>query len=334
MTRPPVLTWLRFPAGAGIIAVLVWRLGTGAFVSAFRMIDGWAVLISFAISVVTTVFSAWRWHLVARRLGLRLGFGTAVADYYRALFLNAALPGGVLGDVHRGVRHGRDSGDLGHGVRAVVLERTAGLVVLVLVGLALLPAWPGRISAGVGRALTSRPALLTAWACAVAVVLLGLLARRHHHRWRRALGRVLADVRLGLLARDVWPAVAGLSLSILVGHLGVFLVAAHVAGSSTPATRLLPLMVLALMAMALPLNLGGWGPREGVLAVAFGATGLGAQKGLTIAVVYGVLTFLASLPGAGVMLVRSFSRPGAAGPARTAAPASGGSAAPEPGSGP
>ena len=61
-------------------------------------------------------------------------------------------------------------------------------------------------------------------------------------------------------------------------------------------------MVLALLAMALPLNVGGWGPREGVTAWAFGAAGLGAAQGLTVAVVYGVLAFAASLPGVGVLV--------------------------------
>ena len=80
------------------------------------------------------MFSAWRWCLVARGLGLRLSLRGAVADYYKALFLNAALPGGVLGDVDRAVRHGKDEGDVGRSVRAVVLERTAGQIVLVAVG--------------------------------------------------------------------------------------------------------------------------------------------------------------------------------------------------------
>ena len=63
---------------------------------------------------------------------------TAVADYYRALFLNAVLPAGVLGDAHRALRHGRYAGDVGRGVRAVVLERTAGQVVLIGAGVTAL----------------------------------------------------------------------------------------------------------------------------------------------------------------------------------------------------
>ena len=55
----------------------------------------------------------------------------AVAAYYRSQFLNATLPGGVLGDVHRAVRHGRDVGDLGGRARSVVWDRGAGQAVQV-----------------------------------------------------------------------------------------------------------------------------------------------------------------------------------------------------------
>jgi len=63
-------------------------------------------------------------------------------------------------------------------------------------------------------------------------------------------------------------------------------------------------MLLALVVMGLPVNVGGWGPREGFVAWAFGVAGLGATLGLTVAVVYGVLAFVASLPGVGVILLR------------------------------
>jgi hypothetical protein len=85
-------------------------------------------------------------------------------------------------------------------------------------------------------------------------------------------------------------------------------VAARAAGSDASLLRLAPLMLLALLAMTLPVNIGGWGPREGVTAWAFGAAGLSATQGLTIAVVYGLFAFVAALPGAVVLIVRLVSR--------------------------
>lgn len=306
MDRSRWAAWLRMLAGLAILVALVWHLGSGAFVSGLRRIDAGTLLAGLGIGVLTTVCSAWRWSLVARGLGLRLPLGRAVADYYRALFLNAALPGGVLGDVHRAVRHGQTSGDLGRGVRAVVLERTAGQLVLLVAGAAVLLARPSPVLAPVARFLTSPAVALSAAAVAVLLTAaaLRLRARRGASRAERAVRRTLAEVRQGLLAREVWPGVALSSVAVLTGYLGMFVLAARVAGATAPVAELVPLVVLALLAMALPLNVGGWGPREGAAAWAFGAAGLGAAQGLTTAVIYGVLAFVASLPGAAVLLVR------------------------------
>ena len=82
-----------------------------------------------------------------------------------------------------------------------------------------------------------------------------------------------------------------------------------------------------MLAAVLP-NIGGWGPREGVTAWAFGAAGLGASLGVATAVVYGVMVFVA-MP-AGRRGPRR--RLGAAHPVGAVAPAaaSGGRAVPAP----
>ena len=304
MTRR-ALPWLRLSVGVGILTVLVWRLGTDAFVDGLRLIDGAAALAALGIGLLTTVFSVCRWCLVARRLGLPLSPATAVADYYRALFLNAVLPVGVLGDAHRAVSHGRRVGDVARGVRAVVLERAGGQVVLVVAGVAVLLLEPSLITTvahGVLPSLGVTISLLAGLTAVAAVT--AWFTRGATAKWRRAATAGLADVRVGLLARNAWPGVLLLSAVVLLGHLVLFLVAARTAGSAAPAWQLLPLMLLALLVMALPVNVGGFGPREAFSAVAFGAVGLGAELGLTTAVVYGLLTLVASLPGAAVLLFR------------------------------
>jgi uncharacterized membrane protein YbhN (UPF0104 family) len=223
------------------------------------------------------------------------------------LFFNAVLPGGVLGDVQRAVRHGQNAGDVGRGVRAVVLERTGGQVVLIVVAVAVLLAQPPSLTAAEVHDIAMIPGVAVAAAalCVLAVVLAaGIRRGRSASRWGRAFATALADVRVGLLSRHTWPGVVILSATALAGHLALFLVAARTAGSTGPVVQLMPLMVLALLAMGLPVNVGGWGPRESVSALAFGAAGLGATQGLTVAVVYGVLTLVASLPGAVVVALR------------------------------
>jgi hypothetical protein len=111
-----------------------------------------------------------------------------------------------------------------------------------------------------------------------------------------------------VFSRRNGPGVALASTVAVAGHLATFLVAARAAGAAAPLTRLVPLGLLVLLAMAVPVNFGGWGPREGAAAWAFGAAGLSATLGVSTAVVYGVLVLSATAPGAGVLVARWIAR--------------------------
>jgi uncharacterized membrane protein YbhN (UPF0104 family) len=127
------------------VTVLVWHLGTGPFLDGVRTVDGRALLAAAGVFFLTTVCAAWRWTIVSRGLGVRLSLPAAVAAYYQAVFLNVTLPGGVVGDVHRGISHGRDVSDVGRGLRAVAWERFAGQVVQVVLTVAVLLVLPSPV---------------------------------------------------------------------------------------------------------------------------------------------------------------------------------------------
>jgi len=297
--RRSLWSWVRVLGGVGILAFLVWRLGTGAFLDGLRLIDGWALGAALGIGALTTWCCAWRWSLVAGGLGIRLPVWTAVVHCYRSVFLNATLPGGVLGDVHRAVRHGRDVGDVGRGIRAVVWERSAGQVVQAAIALVVLSVFPSPV-----RAYLPVAAGLVLLGGLAAVLLARVLPNGGASRWARALRTARSDIREGLLGRRNWLGIVVASAVVVLGHLATFLVAAHTAGATAPLSRLAPLTLLALLAMGLPANIGGFGPREGVAAWAFGAAGLTAAQGVSTAVVYGALVLVSSLPGAAVPLIR------------------------------
>jgi glycosyltransferase 2 family protein len=278
--------WARL-AAAAVLVVLVWRVGTGPFLDGLRAVDIGALAAAAGLALLTTVCCAWRWRIVARGLGVDLPLVTAVAAYYRSLFLNVTLPGGVVGDVHRG---------LSLGVRAVAWERSAGQVVQVVLTVAVLLVAPSPVRAAM-------PVVALALLVAVAGVALAASAWPGvgESRWARLRRAVARDLRDGLLAGRAWPAVALLSALVVAGHAVTFLVAARTAGATAPLSEMLPLALLVLLVAALP-NVGGWGPREGVTAWAFAAAGLGASRGVATAVVYGAMVFVASLPGAMVLV--------------------------------
>jgi hypothetical protein len=100
------------------------------------------------------------------------------------------------------------------------------------------------------------------------------------------------------------------SLIVVGAHLGMFLLASRAAGVHGSPLQLLPLAVVVLVAAAVPLNVAGWGPREGAAVWVFAATDWGAAAGASVATAFGVLTLVAVLPGAVVLLAgRRRSRP-------------------------
>lgn len=296
--------FVRLGTAVAVLAVIAIRLGTGPFVRGLESVDGRSLTAAAAIAAVSTACCAWRWCLVARGLGVPLPFRSAVAAYYRSQFLNSALPGGVVGDIHRGISHGRDAGDLGRGLRAVAWERTAGQAVQVVAAVLVLVALSSPVRAAMPVVLCCAAVCLVA-----AVLSVRAAARSGSSRWGRAARAVLADLRDGVAARTQWPGVAGASVVVVAGHAATFLIAARAAGVSAPFTVLLPITMLVLLGATVPTNLGGWGPREGVAAWAFASAGLGGAHGVAAATAYGVLAAVATVPGAIVLIAGWLGHP-------------------------
>jgi glycosyltransferase 2 family protein len=283
--------------GAAVLGFVLWRTGTGPVVAGLRALDARTLLLGVVLAFLTTVANAWRWQLVARGLRVGVALHTAVASYYRSQLLNATLPGGVLGDVHRGLHHGRSAGATGLALRAVAWERLAGQVVqagLVLLGLALLPSPLRGYLPVVGLVLVA--GCVAAWA-------LWRAGRARVPAPPRLLRAVAADVRRGLLPRETWPGIVLASAVAVVGYVATYLLAARAVGVTASPERLVPLVLLVLLAAGLPVNLAGWGPREGMAAWSFGAAGLGAAHGVATSVAYGALMLVGTLPGVVVLLL-------------------------------
>ena len=192
--------------------------------------------------------------------------------------------------------------DVSRGLRAVAWERSAGQVVQAVLTVVVLIALPSPVRSWMP---------LVAIALGVAVLGILLLARMRPAAGRSRLARVrntvTADIRDGLLARRAWLAITLLSAVALGGSAVTFMIAARTAGTDASVSRMLPLALLVMLAMVLP-SVAGWGPREGVTAWAFAAAGLGADRGVATAVVYGIMVFVASLPGAAFLVLGWFRR--------------------------
>ena len=306
--------WARPLGGAAVLGVVLWRLGGSGPGEAVRALDAGALALAAAVGAVTTLCAAWRWRLVAHALGADLSMTSAVGACYRAQFVNVAVPGGVLGDVERGVTHGRDVADVGRGVRTVAWERAAGQVVLagstavVLLAGSRTVALPAASSTATFAAIAGVVVAVVVVAVAVLAVAspTGHRAARLRDRGGRAVRLVVTECRRLANVRTLLGVVTA-SLVVLAGHVATFLLAVSTVGVRMPLADLLPLTLLVLLVAGVPLNIAGWGLREGAAAWGFGAAGVGADRGLAVAVAYGALVLVATLPGA-VLLLAGRSR--------------------------
>ena len=175
--------------GVGVLIAVVVHVGSGPFVQGLLSIDLRVIAATFVLSAAATLAAAWRWSIIAGRLGVGLRFTEAVGMYYRSQFLNTVLPGGVVGDVQRAVTQGRNAGNVAQAARAVVIERTMGQVVQIALAV-IVVAWFG---------LEFEGYLLPALGIGLAVLAVAVLATAAASvRARCALRRELDELSAGV----------------------------------------------------------------------------------------------------------------------------------------
>ncbi len=290
---PRIRLWGQVLAGLAILAALALHVGAEAFLVGIASITLPAVVAAAGLGAIATIAAAWRWRIVARRLGLALGWRRAVAAYYRSQFLNSVLPGGVVGDVHRALWHGRD-GDRAHAARAVVAERAAGQAVQVVLLVALVLSLPGWID-------TSAIGIVLLIVGVVAAI--GVGAAVASRRVRAAASREARHLRVMFGHPGAALGAALASLVVVACHVATFLVACAAVGVAATPQTLVAVSLVAVLAAGIPLGVGGWGPREAAAAWAFTAAGLDAAAGVAASTAFGVLALLSVAPGALVIVV-------------------------------
>jgi uncharacterized membrane protein YbhN (UPF0104 family) len=287
---------VRTGVSLSLLAVLAWVLDAGALLDRIAGFDARWALLAIAISLPQVLILAFRWQFTAARLGLHLPFGTAVREYYLAIFLNQVLPGGVVGDVSRAWRHGQAGSErrVGPAARAVILERASGQVVMGAVAalsFASLPLAFGVFPTTLGLALGG-------------IGVAALAAHFVFRRWPRSglLAGIGRDVHAALLARDALPTQLITSTLVVGTFFATYVVAARAVGVTTPLLTLLPLVAPVLLSMLVPATVAGWGVREATAAALWGVVGLTVLDGVAISAAYGILVLISSLPGAVVLL--------------------------------
>ena len=272
--RRRFLRWGRIAITLSAVAYLASRVDPSEVVSAWRRLSVGAALFALIVAFAAVGVGIVRWRLLLRAYGAidlpswaRLGHLYLVGHFY-----NTYVPGGVGGDILRGIASRKAFGDVSWagattGVAVVFIERVLGVSALLAMAACayFIRPLPGLENVGLWAGLGLAAGVGALGGIALAPKLAPWLPKR------------LAEP-LGALPRfySMWPFIGAIVASLMIHLLNI--VAGHaIMHSLDPAVQFSSSAVAMPLVSAsgfFPFTVGGAGVREAAFAALYGTVGV------------------------------------------------------------
>ncbi len=301
--RHPWVLWARILVSGALLAVLVTKIHPDQFVPEERSLPGTLAFLAGGIVLMgaSIVVAAWRWQRVLAVFGAHVGLRRLASHYLAGQFVGNVLPSTVGGDVLRGARCGRDIDAPDVAFASVIIERLTGFVALpflIVVGFLMRPDLLGESNSWIAL-LTAGVTLLI-----LAVILAlagspGLAGRfKEHENWMRAIGAV--HIGVDRLRRNPGDALAalGAALAYQIAVVTAVYCAVHTIGLTIPNAAVLAFVPAVAIAQVLPVSIGGFGIREGMLALLLHPLGVPTGQAVAVGLLWYGMNLIVSVAGA------------------------------------
>jgi len=301
---------VKIAISAVLIAWLVYGTDSDMLADIISQVTFNSLFVAFAIMFGLSAVQAFRWVFVARAMDVGLPFRTAWVIVLIGLFFNQTLPSTVGGDAVRVWRLQRAGVRVGLSIRIVLLDRLVGLLALLMILSAGLPALMGWI--GDQPLRWAVPILLfCGFSGFIGLFLIDTPILRKFLR-NFLMGEFVA---LGHSAHQVF-----LQLRCLLPTLAISLFI-HAAvcvsitligldlGAEITIWQMLVLLPPVLLLSMVPISVAGWGIREGVMITALSFLGVPPAMALAMSILFGVVMLAVGLAGGVVWLTSGGKRP-------------------------
>tara|TARA_B100001564_G_C20654877_1_gene678649 strand:- start:1335 stop:1982 length:648 start_codon:yes stop_codon:yes gene_type:complete len=205
--------------------------------------------------------------------------------------MNNILPGGIIGDIYRVYYHAENKKEvlkLGKSFQSVIFERLSGQIMLIAFFIFSLSIY----------------FILNEKYLAFFYVLLPLLAVFYliKYLFKLKLNSYLISKSYGknffkVFTGEVFWRHTILSFFVVASYILIYIISAKSLGISIDYFAFLVFSPLILLSMTLPVSIGGWGVREFTALLISFLLGLSASASISVAIMYGVLNLICSLPG-------------------------------------
>jgi uncharacterized membrane protein YbhN (UPF0104 family) len=294
---------LRLAVSAGLLAALVTKIDFADMVPENRSLPGTIAFLVVGIVLMgfSLVLAAWRWQRVLDVFDVHVPLRRLVSHYFAGQFVGNVLPSTVGGDVLRVTRTARDIGARDVAFASVVLERLTGFVALPFLLFLGFLADPDLFTAP-----NAWIALVTGGATIGFLVLIIIVTGHpnvagrftEHENWMRYIGAI--HVGIDRLRRDPRDAAAALGAAVAYQFVVVSAVycAVHTIGLTVPNAAVLAYVPAVAMAQVLPISVGGFGLREGMLALLLHPLGATTTQAVAVGLLWYAMMLIVSLGGA------------------------------------
>ena len=303
--------WFRAGLSVALLGYLVSQIDMGETARATLAINPAHLLVAVALVVLDRALMLTRWILLVRRAGMVMPLKSAVWVYLVGSYLGNFLPSGVGADAARAFVLARRTDRGVDSVALVAIDRYLGLYSLALLAVVGLVLWTGQSDTGLQRWSVALAVAVTAGAGAFlwADRLLSLVipARWATRGWLNRAQR-LAEAMAGYRR---YPGLVGaltaLSLVVQVVRVTQAYVLGEGLGFDVPFSYYLAFMPIGILAILLPISIGGFGFGQGVIIGLMRPVGVPDAQSLAMSTIYVLLGVLSTLPGA-LLHFRSRSR--------------------------
>ena len=280
-----------------LIAFLATRLNYTQVLSYWRVLNGVWILGALAVLLLEMcVIAGVRLKLMLAYVDVRCPLTMTVQIALCGFFFEQVTIGFVGGDAIRLWLLRRADVPLGRAVGALLLDRAFGFASLVLLSLLGIHALLALVDEKLRGAIAVTLLVIVAIGCIGVVVVFALMKLLPLSRlaafWQR-LSSPRRAIHLTFLGIVFALAATTHLLNVLV-----FWMLGQGLGLTMTFDQWFIVVPTVLLISILPISVGGWGVREGVMVVALHGLGVPSEEALLSSILFGLCVVIATLPGA------------------------------------
>lgn len=283
---------------AGALYLVLRQVDMDAMLRVMARADVVDVVAVVTIYLAGQAMTAWRWRLIAERVGFTESMGEFLRFYYVGMFFNLFGPSTLGGDLVRALYLGAPTARRTVALHTVLFDRVSGLVMLVFVAVAAIGLF--------GRFGLPWPiiALVSATGVAMAVgwFLVPLLVRRLFAADSRLSRLVQRDLGPFWNDRELLARAAGISVVFHVVQCSSLILLAHALGMALDWRYYFVFHPIVTVLSAIPVSVAGLGIREAGYVWFLKRQGIDGDMAIAFGLLWFVVLLSSSLVGGLVYL--------------------------------